>query len=202
MLSVRPLGETETSPSCLGTPTPIDDNCSLPHRGADPYIGCMCHSHKFPRRFREGGNLASQLHADDRECNEMQPNATVLKVSPLLATPDEANVATNEATPGTVPTSKRCAERGHPGLISSLAARSKWSQKSQIDPLFENFMRIRRSRAAAEKGGPINSEQLPLVYSSTFACAEAYNRRDYIPCGQARSATWQTTTEPRRTSVT
>ena len=29
----------------------------------------------------------------------MQPNATVLKVSPLLATPDEANVATNEATP-------------------------------------------------------------------------------------------------------
>ena len=82
-----------------GAPTLIDDNCPLPPRGADPYIGCMRHSHESPRRSREGGNLASQLHADDKECNEMQPNATVLKVSPLLVTRDEANVATNEATP-------------------------------------------------------------------------------------------------------
>ena len=36
---------------------------------------------------------------NDKECNEMQPNATDLKGSPLLATPDEANEATNEATP-------------------------------------------------------------------------------------------------------
>ena len=33
-----------------------------------------------------------------KECNEMQPNATELKVSPLLATPNEATVATSRAT--------------------------------------------------------------------------------------------------------
>ena len=33
---------------------------------------------------------------DDRECNEMQPNATELKVSPLLATPDETNQGHNQ----------------------------------------------------------------------------------------------------------
>ena len=32
----------------------------------------------------------------DKECNEMQPNATELKVSPLLVTPDEANQGRNQ----------------------------------------------------------------------------------------------------------
>ena len=43
------------------------------------------------------------------ECNQMQSNATELKVLSLLATPSEA-------------------QRGHGGLIFSLAARSKQSQ--------------------------------------------------------------------------
>ena len=34
--------------------------------------------------------------SDDRECDEMQPNATELKVSPLLATPDEASQGHNQ----------------------------------------------------------------------------------------------------------
>ena len=67
-----------------GAPTLIDDNCPLPPRGADPYIGCMRHSHESPRRSREGGNLASQLHADDRG---MQRNATECNCFKGFATP-------------------------------------------------------------------------------------------------------------------
>ena len=35
----------------------------------------------------------------DRECNQMQPNATELKVLPLLATPDEANHGHSQGQP-------------------------------------------------------------------------------------------------------
>ena len=90
-------------------PPPTNDNCPLRHRPASPYIGCMRHSRaerpSFPRR-REPRTLP---HADPlalwervrvrvrgRECNEMQSNATELKVSPLLATPDEANQCHNQ----------------------------------------------------------------------------------------------------------
>ena len=48
----------------------------------------------------------------------MQPNATELKVSPRLATPDEA-------------------KRGHGGLISALVARSEWSQTEPNEPPIE-----------------------------------------------------------------
>ena len=34
--------------------------------------------------------------ADDKECNEMQPNATEFRVSPLLATRDEAHQGHNQ----------------------------------------------------------------------------------------------------------
>ena len=45
-----------------------------------------------PRPLPEGEGEGS----DDRKCNQMQPNATELKVSPLLATPDEANQGHNQ----------------------------------------------------------------------------------------------------------
>ena len=57
----------------------------------------------------------------------MQPNATELKVSPLLPTPTRPTRATTRA--GCPPrTSGRSAKRGHGGLISSLNRRSKRGQ--------------------------------------------------------------------------
>ena len=44
--------------------------------------------------------------ADGGKWNEMEPNGTELKVSPLLATPDEANQGQNEATAGPARTSE------------------------------------------------------------------------------------------------
>ena len=75
----------------------------------------------------------------DRKCNEMQPNATDLKVSPLLATPNEATVATSRAT------LVQCVGvSGVPNeaTVASFSAsplgvnEAKWSQMS---PLFENL---------------------------------------------------------------
>ena len=45
----------------------------------------------------EGWDEGAPLpHVYDKECNEMQPNATELIVSPLPATPDEANQGRNQ----------------------------------------------------------------------------------------------------------
>ena len=73
----------------LGSAAPTNDNCPLRHSPANPYIVSR-------RRSRADGNLTSPTHVDDRKCNEMQPNATELKVSSLLATPAEAKHSHNQ----------------------------------------------------------------------------------------------------------
>ena len=88
---------------------PTNDNCPLRHRPASPYIGCMRHSRAERPSFQRSREPRTLPHADPlalwervrvrvrgRECNEMQSNATELKVSPLLATPDEANQGHNQ----------------------------------------------------------------------------------------------------------
>ena len=76
-----------------------DDNCPLRHSPADCYIGRMSRFSKatpsLPRR-REPRIPGPTARADDRKWNGMQPNATELKVSPLLATPEEANQDRNQ----------------------------------------------------------------------------------------------------------
>ena len=89
-----------------------DDNCPLRrHPPARTLVTCVVYT-KASRRSREGRNLASPPPADsprplgegqgersdDRKCNQMQPNATELKGSPLLATRNEANPSHYEAT--------------------------------------------------------------------------------------------------------
>ena len=68
-------------------------------------------TYQVPRR-REPGIPAPRRRW---ECNQMQPNATKLRVSPLLATPDEA-------------------ERGHPCLISNSPLGVNRAKSGQIEP--------------------------------------------------------------------
>ena len=98
------VGAVREPPEGHATPNvpPTDDNCPLRHSPADCYIVHIRRLRKdipsFPRRLRsllpmgEGEGEGS----DDRECNQMQPNATEIKGSPLLATPDEANQSRNQ----------------------------------------------------------------------------------------------------------
>ena len=78
-----------------------NDNCPLCRHRNSPYIGGMRHSRamfpSFPRRFRSllSGRGPRIEGSGDGKSNEMQPNATDLKVSPLLATRDEANQGHN-----------------------------------------------------------------------------------------------------------
>ena len=60
------------------------------------------------------------MRVRDKEWNEMQPNATELKVPSLLATPDGANQGHNQGQ-----LAHRVRVSGVGGLIFSLAARSK-----------------------------------------------------------------------------
>ena len=88
------------------------DKRPLRHRRASPYIGCMRRMREsapsFPRRQKpripapcprhssEGWNPSEGEGSDDRKCNQMQLNATEIKGSPLLRTPDEANQGHSE----------------------------------------------------------------------------------------------------------
>ena len=105
------VGAVREPPEGHATPnvTPTNDNCPLRHRPASPYIGCMRHSRAERPSFPRSREPRTLPHADPlalwervrvrvrgRECNEMQSNATELKVSPLLATPDEANQGHNQ----------------------------------------------------------------------------------------------------------
>ena len=83
---------------------PTDDNCPLRHSPAGCYIVCIRRLRKDPPSFPRRRNPLSLGEgegegSDDRECNQMQPNATEIKGSPLLATPDEATVASFPASP-------------------------------------------------------------------------------------------------------
>ena len=144
--------------------TPTRRQLPIAPSPSSPYIGHMRRLHKgipsFPRR-REPRTLP---HADPlalwervrvrvrgRECNEMQSNATELKVSPLLATPDEANQGHNQgrlahrlrvnggpngATVASFPASP-------PGVNE--AKRAKWVQESTLP---------RRSREGGNLASP------------------------------------------------
>ena len=81
--------------ACVRSGHPATDaHCTI---DAPPRTLVVCVVAANPcRRSREGGNLASLSRVDDRECNQMQPNATELKVSLRLATPDEANQGHNQ----------------------------------------------------------------------------------------------------------
>ena len=105
---------------------------------APPTLGpCLSPS---PRRSREGGQIPSPLRGEGEdegetpaprrreECNQMQLNATDLKVChswPLVTRPTRAS---NEMPAGPMRRSERSAKRGHRGPISSLPARSKRGQ--------------------------------------------------------------------------
>ena len=112
-----------------------NDNCPLRHSPADCYIVRI-------RRARADGNLASQPRVDDRKCNEMQPNATELKVSPLLATPDEANQGHHEATVASFPPS--------PLGVNE-------AKQSQMRPFFE-ISPLRRSPVVPVQTGNLASK--------------------------------------------
>ena len=94
----------------------------------------LSHKLKFhprdPRRSRADGNLASRPRVDDRECNEMQPNATELKVMPRLATRDEANQGHNQGR-----VAHRARVSGGPGSPPSPRSNAWLGRKSgQIGP--------------------------------------------------------------------
>ena len=54
-----------------------------------------------PAPFRFPRPLGEDEGSGDRKCNEMQPNATEIKVLPLLPTPDELH--NEDASPRSVP---------------------------------------------------------------------------------------------------
>ena len=122
-----------------GEPQP-GDNCPLRHSPADCYIVPMRRLREIPpslpRRRSDPLALWERVRVRVRECNEMQPNATELKVSPLLSTPGEANQGHNQGQlahrrsplPLGEGQGEGCTKRGRGGLIFSLAARNKRGQ--------------------------------------------------------------------------
>ena len=92
------------------------DKRPLRHRHASPYIGCIRRIREstpsFPRRQEpripapcprhssEGWNPSEGEGSGDKECNQMQSNATELKVSLLLATPPSLPAQAGTSYPG------------------------------------------------------------------------------------------------------
>ena len=80
------LAQMRNDPCRVPCRRETNDNCPLRHGPADCYIVRIRRSRESgPRHSSEGWNPGEG--SDDRKCNQMQPNAIELKVSPLLATP-------------------------------------------------------------------------------------------------------------------
>ena len=70
----------------------------------------------------------------DRKSNQMQLNATELKVSSLLATRDETTAIGSKATPAHRVRVSGVSKRGHSGLISNDRPEVNEAKQGQIDP--------------------------------------------------------------------
>ena len=127
------------------TPNPqTNDNCPLRHSAADCYIGLRCSCLR--------GNDASLPRVDDRKSNQMQPNATELKVSSLLGTPDEANQGHNQ---GQLAHRVRVSAVPNEATVASFPASSLGVNEAKQGQIGPGFTPPRRSR---ESSGPFSLE--------------------------------------------
>ena len=93
-------------------------------------------SHPCPlsRHSSEGWNPSEG--SGDREWNEMEPNGTELKVSPLLPTPDDAHRGNSEATPAQRVRVNGGPKRSHTRLISIARLGVNEANQGQMGPRF------------------------------------------------------------------
>ena len=110
-------------------------------RGAKPHCrGCGGVLHKHTGRVGGKNYVRQEQLSDDMKCDRMRLNETVLKVSPLLATPNEATVATSRATlaqcvgVSVVPNEATVATFPASPLGVNGAKRAKLSHKIEISP--------------------------------------------------------------------
>ena len=137
-------GELRRKPTRNPPQRQLNDNCPLRHRRANPYIVHMRRSYESLRRSREGiipspSGRGQGEGSGDGESNQMQPNATELKVPSPLATPDEIKLGHNEATlvhpvrVSGVPNEARVAS------FSASTVGVNQAELGQMRPLIENF---------------------------------------------------------------
>ena len=124
---------------------------------------------KYLRRSREGGNLASlwesgrgvRMRVRGKECNRMQSNATELKVSPRLATPDEAKRGQRGLTPAQCVGVNGVPNGATPASFPASPLGVNGAKQSQMSPIFEISppkRSSRRSRAGGQIPSPLRGE--------------------------------------------